>query len=124
MTLSLGNSLSDPRIRPPCAKVAPVPSTQRDGKHQHTDDHHAAVNLEIEAFQAEVNARSNSMAEKFGFSVRHCKDLLLSAGVHTIFARPNGSAYNAFLSMKAKELRESEFTFYFCYYSVQQSSPR
>jgi hypothetical protein len=61
------------------------------------------------------------MAEKFGFSVHHCKDLLLSAGVHTIFAHPNGSSYNAFLSMKAKELRESEFMFYFYYYSVQHS---
>jgi hypothetical protein len=124
MTLSLGNSLSDPRIRPPRAKAAPVPSTQQGGKQLRTEDHHAAVNLEIEAFQAEVNARSNSMAEKFGFSVRHCKDLLLSAGVHTIFARPNGSAYNAFLSMKAKELRESKLAFYFYYHSVQHSSPR
>jgi hypothetical protein len=56
MTLGLGNSLSDPQIRPPCGKAAPVPSTQQDGKQLQTEDHHAVVNLEIEAFQAEINA--------------------------------------------------------------------
>jgi hypothetical protein len=108
MTLGLGNTVPDPRIRPLRTDRPPVPGVQRTSQQHRTEDRQAAINLEIESFQAEVNARCNALSDKFGLSVRRCKDLLLAAGVHTIFTRPNGSAYNAFLSMKSKELQESK----------------
>ena len=103
----LGNTVPDPRIRPPRAKQAPIPADQRSVQQQRTVDRQDEVNAEIEAFQAEVNTRCASMAERFGFSERHCKDLLLAAGVRTIFARPGGNSFNSFLSIKAKERQES-----------------
>ena len=109
MPSGLGNTIPDPRIRPPRTERAPVPADQRTADSQHTADRQDEINAEIEAFQAEVNTRCASMADKFGFSERHCKDLLLAAGVRTIFARPGGNSFNSFLSIKAKERQESMY---------------
>jgi hypothetical protein len=107
MTLGLGNAIPDPRIRPPRPNRAPVPSTQRVAHEQQTEQRQQDINSEILAFQADLRARCASMANKFGLSERYSQDLLLAAGVHTIYARPDGNSYNGFLSMKAKEIQDS-----------------
>ena len=106
MTLGLGSAISDPRIRPPRPSRPPIPAAQRAAQREHAEQRQDDINAEIMSFQTDLSARCASMAEKFGFTERHCQDLLLAAGVHTIFARPGGNSYNGFISMKAKEYRE------------------
>jgi hypothetical protein len=109
MALGLGSTIPDPRIRPPRPSRQPIPASQRALQQQKTEQRQDDINAEILAFQADLRTRCASMAQKFGFSERHSQDLLLAAGVHTVYARPDGNSYNGFLSMKAKEIRQGLF---------------
>jgi hypothetical protein len=96
----------DPRIRPSRPSRAPEPADQRTVRQEQSDRKIDNVNDDILSYIADLNAKAASMAEKYGYTVRYCLNLLVNAGTQIVKPRNAGNSYNAYISAKAKEMYE------------------
>jgi hypothetical protein len=100
-----------PRTNKPQA----ISAAEREVRRQRNCDRGDQVRARLDSFWAYAKDYALSLSEEFGFSARHAMDLLFCEGNRMIHARETTNAYNAFMSLKFEEVKNSmlfRFLFY------------
>jgi hypothetical protein len=101
-------------IRAPRAtKPPPLTATQRAERQEATRERTEQLNGRLSTFWNNAQTFCTDLSEEFGFSPRHAMDLIFCEGTRLLHARSTTNPYNAFMSLKFEEIRNSKLGFAF-----------
>ena len=86
-----------------------VPYQQKKEKAEQREKTRAEINEVIEEWFANTNATANRLAERFNKKPRYFLDIFFHGGARMLTHHEKVNPHNAFMSMKAKELREGVY---------------
>jgi hypothetical protein len=114
-TIPTTGTLSIPasRARYSFAKSAPVPTAQRKAKAEELENRRDEMDEAVQVWFAYMLVTANELAQRFNKKPRYFLDLFFNGGAHTVHEQKKINSYNAFIAMKAEELRAGMLFFSF-----------
>ncbi|KAF9486114.1 hypothetical protein BDN70DRAFT_794340 [Pholiota conissans] len=102
-------SASAPRVRLAVAKPNPIPLTneQRREKVAQREKTQAEIDVAVQAWFDSTIAKANELAEHFNKKPRYFLDIFFHGGARMVMHHEKVNPHNAFVSLKAQELREA-----------------
>ena len=109
LTSSTINAASSTRIHHTQSKSAPLTSKQRKEKAAQREENQAAIEAAVEEWFSLTTSKANELAERFNKKPRYFLDIFFHGGARMVHHHEKVNPHNAFMSMKAQELREGMF---------------
>lgn len=97
------------RLRNVTTKPAPLTEAQRKERAERNRIRQDEIDEAVEAWKMTTLTTANELAERFSKKTRYFLDLFFQNGAHLVHKHSKVNAHNAFLHMKAEELRDSMF---------------
>jgi hypothetical protein len=106
LTINLGILIRHPHAR---NKQAPLTTHQRAQKQATHLEKQSGIDEAVQSWFSATIAQADELAEKFGKKPRYFLDLFFHGGAHMIQKRKKVNPWNAFTSMKAKEVNSGKY---------------
>jgi hypothetical protein len=91
------------------SKRAPLTDTQRKERSAASHKRREDIDEAVCEWKASTMTLATDLARRFNKKPRYFLDLFFQNGVHLVHKKTKVNAHNAFISMKAQELRDSAF---------------
>ena len=96
------------RIRNTASKPTPLTNVQRKDRAASNSLRQAQITEAVEAWKQSTLNTAADLANRFDKKERYFLDLFFQAGTHLVHQQKKVNAHNAFLHMKAEELRDGK----------------
>ncbi|PPQ92919.1 hypothetical protein CVT25_000626 [Psilocybe cyanescens] len=96
------------RLQNTTSKPAPLTEAQRKARTEHNHICQDKINEAVEEWKQTTLTTAADLSECFGMKPCHFLDLFFQDGAHLVHKHSKVNAYNAYLHMKAEELRDNE----------------
>jgi hypothetical protein len=100
------NTASSTRIRHTKHKSAPLTAKQKKEKAIQRDEKQAAIDAAVDEWFELTMTKANELAERFDKKPRYFLDIFFHGGARMVHHHEKVNAHNAFVSLKAQELRD------------------
>lgn len=100
------NAASSNRIRHTKHKSVPLTAKQKKDKVIQREENQAAIDAAVDEWFESSMAKANELAERFDKKPRHFLDIFFHGGARMVHHHEKVNAHNAFVSLKAQELRD------------------
>jgi hypothetical protein len=106
LTSSTINAASSIRIHHTHQKSAPLTSKQKKEKKDQREENQAAIDTAVDEWFTSTMAKANELAVQFNKKPRYFLDIFFHGGARMVHHHEKVNPHNAFISLKAQELRE------------------
>jgi hypothetical protein len=107
LTSSTINAASSIRIRHTRQhRAAPLTSTQKKEKTAQHEENQAAIDTAVDEWFSSTLTKANELAAQFNKKPRYFLDIFFHGGARMVYHHEKVNPHNAFMSMKAQELRD------------------
>ena len=106
LTSSTINTASSIRVHHTKQKSAPLTSTQKKEKKVQREENQAAIDAAIDEWFTSTMAKVNELAARFNKKPRFFLNIFFHGGARMVHHHEKINPHNAFISLKAQELRE------------------
>ncbi|KAF8164963.1 hypothetical protein B0H34DRAFT_687201 [Crassisporium funariophilum] len=106
LTSSTIQAASSTRVRHTQHKAAPIPAKQRKEKAAVREKNQEAIDEAVDEWFASTMSKANELAAQFNKKPRYFLDIFFHGGARMVHHHEKVNAHNAFVSLKAQELRE------------------
>jgi hypothetical protein len=100
------NAASSARVRHTQHKSAPLTVRQKKEKATQREETQAAMDAAVDEWFDLTMAKANELAERFNKKPRFFLDIFFHGGARMVHHHEKVNAHNAFVSLKAQELRD------------------
>ena len=100
------NAASSTRIRHTKHKSTPLNAKQKKDKAIQREENQAAIDAAVDEWFELTMAKANELAERFDKKPRYFLDIFFHGGARMVHHHEKVNAHNAFVSLKAQELRD------------------
>jgi hypothetical protein len=100
------NAASSTRICHTKHKSAPLTAKQKKDKAIQREENQAAIDAAVDEWFESTMAKANELAERFDKKPRYFLDIFFHGGALMVHHHEKVNAHNAFVSLKAQELRD------------------
>ena len=94
------------RLRNTASSCSSLTNKQRKERAASNGLHQAQINEAVEAWKQSTLNTAADLANRFDKKERYFLDLFFQAGTHLVHQHKKVNAYNAYLHMKAEEMRD------------------
>lgn len=108
LTSSTINATSSIRFRHTQQKSAPLTSKQRKEKKVQREENQAAIDAAVDQWFSSTMAKANELAAQFNKKPRYFLDIFFHGGARMVHHHEKVNPHNAFMSLKAQELRDGK----------------
>lgn len=109
LTSSTINAASSMRIRHTQHKSAPLTVKQKKEKATQREETQAAMDVAVDEWFDLTTAKANELAEHFNKKPRFFLDIFFHGGARMVHHHEKVNAHNAFVNLKAQELRDGRY---------------
>jgi hypothetical protein len=109
LTSSTINAASSIRIHHTQHKAAPLTLTQKKEKAAQREENQAAIDTAVDEWFSSTTAKANELAARFNKKPRYFLDIFFHGGARMVYHHEKVNPHNAFMSLKAQELRDGIF---------------
>jgi hypothetical protein len=115
MTSLVTATISVPRVRDdiPKTKPAPIPSDQRKEKIAQREKMQEEIDDAVQEWFDTTMAKAAELATRFDKKQRFFLDIFFTGGARMLTNQEKVNPHNAFISLKAQELREGKYLYIF-----------
>jgi hypothetical protein len=106
LSTSTINAASSTRIHHSQGKSVPLTSKQRKEKATQRDENQAAIDAAVEEWFSLTTSKANELAARFNKKPRYFLDIFFHGGARMVHHHEKINPHNAFISLKAQELRD------------------
>ena len=106
LTSSTINAASSFRLRHTQQKSVSLTSNQKREKKAQREENQAAIDIAVDEWFSSTTAKANELAERFNKKPRYFLDIFFHGGARMVYHHEKVNPHNAFMSMKAQELRD------------------
>jgi hypothetical protein len=106
LTSSTINAASSIRVHHTQQKSAPLTSKQKKEKKVQREENQAAIDEAVDEWFTSTMAKVNELAAQFNKKPRYFLDIFFHGGARMVHHHEKVNPHNAFMSLKAQELRE------------------
>ena len=99
------NAASSIRVHHTHLKSAPLTSNQRKEKKHQREENQAAIDAAVDEWFSATTAKANELAAQFNKKPRYFLDIFFYGGARMVHHHEKVNPHNAFMSLKAQELR-------------------
>ena len=100
------NVASSTCVRHTQKKSAPLTAKQKKEKAIQREENQAAIDTAVDEWFNSTMAKANELAERFNKKPRYFLDVFFHGGTRMVHHHEKVNAHNAFVSLKAQELRD------------------
>jgi hypothetical protein len=106
LTSSTINAASSTRVHHTLQKSAPITSKQKKEKKVQREENQAAIDAAVDEWFTSTMAKVNELAAQFNKKPRYFLDIFFHGGARMVYHHEKVNPHNAFMSLKAQELRD------------------
>jgi hypothetical protein len=106
LTSSTINAASSTRVHHTHHNSAPLTSKQKKEKRVQREENQEAIDAAVDEWFTSTTAKANELAGKFNKKPRYFLDIFFHGGARMVHHHEKVNPHNAFISLKAQELRE------------------
>jgi hypothetical protein len=100
------NAASSTRIRHTQHNPVPLSAKVKKEKTIQREENQAAIDAAVDEWFNSTTAKANELAERFNKKPRHFLNIFFYGGARMVHRHEKVNAHNAFVSLKAQELRD------------------
>jgi hypothetical protein len=110
LTSSTIKAASSIRIHHTQQKSVPLTSTQKKEKAAQREENQTAIDAAVDEWFSFTTAKANELATRFNKKPRFFLDIFFHGGARMIHHHEKVNPHNAFVSLKAQELRDGKYS--------------
>ena len=112
LTSSTIDAASSNRVRHTQQKFAPLTSKQRKEKKVQREENQAAIDAAVDEWFTSTTTKVNELAVQFNKKPQYFFDIFFHGGTRMVHHHEKINPHNAFISLKAQELRDGMYVLY------------